>query len=108
MRLWPFGKRVRELSEELHRELLKTFGIESEDASTMRYVAKRVRLGSGQVNRVCIFNPTILSGPELASANYEKLMTLKGLLFTGHIIEGTQSSNAMVVLNDPSSVRNPP
>ena len=105
MRLWPFGKRVRELSEELHRELLKTFGIESEDASTMRYVAKRVRLGSGQVNRVCIFNPTILSGPELASANYEKLMTLnKGLLFTGHIIEGTQSSNAMVVLNDQRAV----
>ena len=105
MGLWPFGKRVRELSEELHRELLKTFGIESEDTAAMRYVAKRVRLGSGHVNRLCIFNPTVLAGPELASANYENLMTLnKGLLFTGHIIESTASSNAMVVLNDQRAV----
>ena len=101
MGLWPFGKRVQELSEELHRELLKTFGIGSEDAEGMRYVAKRGKLGNGRVNRVCIFNPTVLSGPELASASYEKLMTLKkGLLFTGHVTEGTEFASRMVFLSD--------
>ena len=84
------------------QELLKTFGIASEDAEEMRYVAKRGRLASGQVNRVCIFNPAVLSVPELASANYERLMTLdKGLLFTGHIMKSPEFSNAdLVVLHD--------
>ena len=105
MRLWPFGKRVRELSAELQYELLRTFGVGNKDAASMRYVAKRGRLGNGRVNRVCIFNPTDLSGPELASASYEKLMTLnKGLLFTGHIVEDTAFANRMVVLHDQRTV----
>ena len=36
----------------------------------MRYVAIRGRLGTGQVNRVFIFNPAMLSHLELASASY--------------------------------------
>ena len=106
MRLWPFGKRVQELSKELSQELLKKFGIESEDAVAMRYVAKRGRLGSGQVNRVCIFDPAVLSAPELASANYEKVMTLnKGLLFTGHVMKSPEFTNAnVVVLHDRRGV----
>ncbi len=102
MRLWPFGKRVRELTQELRRELLKTFGIGSEDATTMRYVAKRGKLGNHQVNRVCIFNPSVLSVLELASANYEKLMALnKGLLFTGHIMKAPEGMSAsLVILHD--------
>ena len=106
MRLWPFGKRVHKLSKELSQELLRTFGIESEDAVAMRYVAKRGRLASGQVNRVCIFDPDVLSVPELASANYERLMTSnKGLLFTGHIMKSPEFSNAdVVVLHDRRGV----
>ena len=99
MGLWPFGKQIRDLSEELRRELLKTFSIQSEDAAAMRYVAKRGRLGSGQVNRVCIFNPAVLSGTELAAGTYESLMALKkGLLFTGHIMKGPDYSNMNVVV----------
>ena len=106
MGLWPFGKRIRELSEELRRELLKTFSVQSEDSAAMRYVAKRGRLGSGQVNRVCIFNPAVLSGTELAAGTYESLMALKkGLLFTGHIMKGPESSNMnVVVLYDQRAV----
>ncbi len=106
MRLWPFGKRVHSLSKELLEELLKKFGIGSEDAVAMRYVAKRGRLGSGQVNRVCIFDPAVLSTLELASANYERVMTLnKGLLFTGHIMKSPEFSNAnVVVLHDRRGV----
>ena len=106
MGIWPFGKRIRELSEELRRELLKTFGVESEDAAAMRYVSRRGRLGTGQVDRVCIFNPAVLSGPELASANYENLTALnKGLLFTGHIMKGPEYSNTnVVVLYDQRAV----
>lgn len=102
MKLWPFGKRVRELSEDLRGELLKTFGLESGDTAAMRFVSQRGRLGNEQVSRVCIFNPAALSGPELASANYSNLMTLnKGLLFTGHIMSSHQFSNEnMVVLYD--------
>ncbi len=106
MGLWPFGKRIRELSDELRRELLKTFSVQSEDSAAMRYVAKRGRLGSGQVNRVCIFNPAVLSGTELAAGTYESLMALKkGLLFTGHIMKGPESSNMnVVVLYDQRAV----
>ena len=102
MGLWPFGKQVHELSQELRRELLNTFSIASEDAATMRYVSKRGRLGTGNVNRVFIFNPAMLSQLELASANYESLTTLKkGLLFTGHIMTGQPTSKAnLVVLSD--------
>ena len=70
MKLWPFGKQVHELSQELRRELLNKFSIASGDAAAMRYVAKRGRLGTGQVNRVFIFNPAMLSHLELASASY--------------------------------------
>lgn len=99
MGLWPFGKKIRQLSDELRRELLKTFGIESEDTAAMRYVSRRGRLGTGQVNRVCIFNPAVLSGTELAAGTYESLMALKkGLLFTGHIMKGPENSNTNVVV----------
>ena len=99
MGLWPFGKKIRELSDELSRELLKTFGIESHDAAEMRYVSKRGSLGTGQVNRVCIFNPAVLSGTELAAGTYESLMALKkGLLFTGHIMKGPENSNTSVIV----------
>jgi hypothetical protein len=99
MGLWPFGKKIRQLSDELSRELLKTFGIESEDTAAMRYVSRRGRLGTGQVNRVCIFNPAVLSGTELAAGTYESLMALKkGLLFTGHIMKGPENSNTNVVV----------
>ena len=62
----------------------------------------RPRLGNEQVNRVCIFDPAALSGPELASASYESLTALnKGMLFTGHIMRPALSSNQnMVVLHD--------
>ena len=102
MKLWPFGKRVRELSEDLRAELLKTFQIESEDTAAMRFVSERGRLGNEQVNRVCIFDPAALTGPELASASYESLTALKkGMLFKGHIMRPPPSSNQnMVVLND--------
>ena len=102
MGLWPFGKQVHELSQELRRELLNTFSIASEDAATMRYVSKRGRLGTGNVNRVFIFDPAMLSHLELASANYGNLTTLKkGLLFTGHIMTGQPTSKAnLVVLSD--------
>ena len=53
---WPFGNRVQGLSRELRGELLNKFGIPPEDAAAMRYVSKKGRLGSGHVNRVCIFN----------------------------------------------------
>ena len=87
MKLWPFGKRVRELSEDLRAELLKTFEIESEDTADLRFVSERGRLGNELVNRVCIFDPAALSGPELSSASYKSLTALnKGLLFTGHIM----------------------
>ena len=90
---------IRQLSDELSRELLKTFGIESEDTAAMRYVSRRGRLGTGQVNRVCIFNPAVLSGTELAAGTYESLMALKkGLLFTGHIMKGPENSNTNVVV----------
>ena len=99
MGLWPFGKKIRQLSDELRRELLKTFGIESDDTAEMRYVSQRGRLGTGQVNRVCIFNPAVLSGTELAAGTYESLMALKkGLLFTGHIMKGPENSNTNVVV----------
>jgi hypothetical protein len=98
MRLWPFGNQVRELTKELHQELLKTFGIKTADTADMRYVAKRGRFGSDQVNRVCIFNPSVLSIPELASASFDNLMTLnKGLLFTGHIMKAPKFSKANVI-----------
>ena len=102
MGLWPFGKKIRGLSDDLRRELLKTFGVESDEAAQMRYVSKRGRLGTGQVNRVCIFNPAVLSGTELAAGTYESLMALKkGLLFTGHVMKGPENSNtSVVVLND--------
>ena len=65
----------------------------------MRYVAKRGGLGAGHVNRVFISNPAMLSHPELASANYENLTTLKkGLLFTGHIMKGHETSKANLVV----------
>ena len=65
----------------------------------MRYVAKRGRLGTGHVNRVFIFNPAMLSHLELASANYENVTTLKkGLLFTGHIMKGHETSKANLVV----------
>ena len=98
MKLWPFGKQVQELTKELHQELLKTFGIETEDTAAMRYVSKRGRFGSDQVNRVCIFNPSVLSQPQLASANYENLMTLnRGLLFTGHIMKAPKFTKMNVI-----------
>lgn len=106
MKLWPFGKQVQELSQELRRELLSTFGIASEDTAAMRYVSKRGRLGTGHVNRVYIFNPAALSAQELASASYENLTALnKGLLFTGHIMKGPETSRSnMVVLYDKRAV----
>lgn len=98
MKLWPFGKQVQELTKELRQELLETFGIETEDIAAMRYVSKQGKFGGEQVNRVCIFNPSVLSGSQLASANYENLMTLnKGLLFTGHIIKAPKFSKMNVV-----------
>lgn len=102
MGLWPFGTRIHKLSDELRRELLKTFEIEAEDTAAMRYAAKPGRLGNERINRVCIFSPTALSDPELASANYENLMILnKGMLFTGHMMKAPASSNAeLVVLHD--------
>ena len=99
MKLWPFGKQVNELSQELRRELLNTFGVAAEDAAAMRYVSKRGRLGTENVNRVYIFNPTALSEGELATANYEKLTALnRGLLFTGHIMKGHETSKSNVVV----------
>lgn len=102
MRLWPFGKRARKLSDQLRIELLRTFGVESDDSDMMRYVSKRGKLGSGPVTRVCIFNPAMLSAPELAACSYDKMMTLnKGLLFTGHILERIEFSSAdSVILYD--------
>ena len=98
MKLWPFGKQVQELTKELHQELLKTFGIETKDAAGMRYVSKQGKFGSNPVNRVCIFNPSVLSAPELASANYENLMASnKGLLFTGHIMKAPKFSKESVI-----------
>ncbi len=87
-------------------ELLNKFGIPPEDAAAMRYVSMEGRLGSGHVNRVCIFNPSMLSAPAMAGATYEGLMTLrKGLLFTGHIMKSPEAQTASVVLlNDQRSV----
>ena len=106
MKLWPFAKPVQQLSQELRRELLNTFGIAAEDSAAMRYVSKRGRLGTGHVNRVYIFNPTALSDLELASANYQNLTALnKGLLFTGHIMKGHEMSKSnVVVLYDKRAV----
>ena len=95
MRLWPFAKRAQKLSDQLRLKLMRTFEIQSEDSDMMRYVSKRGRLGSGPVTRICIFNPAMLSGPELAKCSYENLMSLgKGLLFTGHILESIEFSSA--------------
>ena len=105
MRLWPFGNGVRKLTKELRSELLEKFKINADDASDMRFVNKRGKISSGPVNLVCIFNPGLLSGAELASASYEKLMALnKGLLFTGHVIKGTEYSGAIVILHDQRAV----
>ena len=106
MKLWPFGKQVQELSQELRRELHNTHGIGSEDSAAMRYVSQRGRLGTGNVNRVYIFNPAALSDVELASANYDKLTALnKGLLFTGHIMKGSETMKSnLVVLYDKRAV----
>ena len=101
MRLWPFGNGVSKLSKEILQELLEKFNINSDDAAEMRYVKKRGRISSGPVNLICIFNPALLSSSELSSANYNNLMALnKGLLFTGHIIKGTDFSGAVVILHD--------
>ena len=101
MRLWPFKTGARGLSEELRRALFTMFGVESEDTETMRYVTKRGKFANGPVNRVCIFNPATLSGPELAACSYDSLISLnKGLLFTGHIFNKTDDAKANVVLND--------
>ena len=105
MRLWPFGNGVRKLSKELRKELQQKFRINSDDAEEMRFVNKRGKISSGPVNLVCIFNPGLLSSAELSSANYEKVMSLnKGLLFTGHIIKGTEYSGAVVILHDQRAV----
>ena len=106
MKLWPFSKKVQELSQELRGELSKTFGVVAEDAAKMRYVSKRGRLGTGNVNRVCIFNPAVLSAPELAAANYQNVAALKsGLLFTGHIMKGPETSKMnLVILYDKRAV----
>ncbi len=81
---------------------MRTFGIESADTDLMRFVNKRGKLGGGEVNRVCIFDPGVLSGPELAACSYDNLMSQnKGLLFTGHILKGPQFSEAnSIVLYD--------
>ncbi|MCE2457717.1 MAG: hypothetical protein J4G14_07855 [Dehalococcoidia bacterium] len=102
MRLWPFAKRARKLTNQLQHALLMKFGVQAGDSFDMRYVSKRGRLGSGPVTRVCIFNPTLLSAPELAKCTYENLMDLgKGLLFTGHILESIEFSSAdSVILYD--------
>ena len=102
MKLWPFGKQVQELSKDLRRELFNTFGVAPGNAAQMRYVSKRGRLGTGNVNRVFIFNPAALSDTELDSANYDNLTALnKGLLFNGHIMKGPETSKEnMVVLYD--------
>ncbi len=79
--------------------MLNKFSIASEDAGAIRYVAKRGRLGTGHLNQVFIFDPAMLSHLELASANYEYLTTLKkGLLFTGHIMKGHETSKANLVV----------
>lgn len=98
MKLWPFGKQVQKLTKELAQELTKTFGIETQDTVAMRYVSKRGRFGSDQVNRVCIFNPSVLSAPELADANYENVLaSKKGLLFKGHIMKAPKFSKDNVI-----------
>jgi len=105
MRLWPFGNGVRKLSKELRKELLEKFNINSDDAAEMRYADKRGKISSGPVDLICIFNPSLLSDAELASANYKKLMDLnKGLLFTGHVIKGTEFSGAVFMLHDQRAV----
>ena len=93
MKFWPSKKGAIDLSEELRGALFTMFGVESKDTAPMRYVSKSGRLGSGRVNRVCIFDPATLSGPELAGCNYESMMNLnKGLLFTGHVLAGSQNT----------------
>lgn len=65
----------------------------------MRYVSMRGKFGSNPVNRIC--NPSVLSAPELASANYENLMASnKGLLFTGHIMKTHKFSKERVIFLD--------
>ena len=102
MKLWPFGKRAQELSIELRRALYRTFGVESVESDKMRFVAQRGKLGGGPVDRVCIFDPGLLTAPELARCNYSNVMTgNKGLLFTGHILKGPQFSESnSIVLYD--------
>jgi hypothetical protein len=86
----------------MRHELLGKFGIESEATEMMRYVAKRGKLGTGPVTRICIFTPAMLTAAELAACTYDKLMALdKGLLFTGHILERIEFSSAdSVILYD--------
>jgi hypothetical protein len=92
MKLWPFRKEARELSEELRGALFTMFGIGSKDAESMLYVDKRDRLGGQRISRVCVFDPASLTVPELAAISYDNLMNLnKGLLFTGHVFEGANS-----------------
>ncbi len=86
--------------------MLKTFGVTSQDAAEMRYVARQGRLGAGNVNRVFIFNPDAPSDLELASANFQNLTALdKGLFFNGHIMKGHESSPGnLAVLYDRRAV----
>ena len=99
MKLWPFKTGARGLSEELRGALFTMFGVESADAEPMRYVTKSGKFANVPVNRVCIFNPATLSGPELAACSYDSLISLnKGLLFTGHIFKKTDNAKANVIL----------
>ena len=86
--------------------MLKTFGVASQDATEMRYVSQRGRLGAGNVNQVFIFDPDALSNLEMASANFQNLTALdKGLLLNGHIMKGHQSSPGnLAVLYDGCAV----
>ncbi len=102
MKFWQSGNKARELSEDLLWALSTMFGVGSEDAKSMLYVDKRDKHGGQRVNRVCVFSPATLTVPELAACNYDNLMDMnKGLLFTGHIFEGTNPrGTGAVVLTD--------
>ena len=75
MNIWPFLKnRALQLSKELREELLSKFGVASEVADAMRYVAKRSKFSGLPAKLVCIFDQATLPAVELAACTYDRMM----------------------------------
>ena len=84
---WRFGKGGgRGVTPEMQKVLSSQFHLDSEVTAKLQFVHKQGKYAGRSVRHICIFDPTVVLGPDNLSVTFDEVVNQQaGVLYVGYI-----------------------